>query len=246
MSEFTWWFTEPFTENAQKLYELLYTKEFDSEKLKRQLDSGSFNAVDVNQAAYRYVDDCACVAEGFITDIPNFESLLLGEPIPDIESSHLVDVIRILLDHGLDPNKTFTYDDGGKTNIMDAIRFVYNHYQAADALCLMFEHGGNPSICIDEESLIRELNTDLLFYLCGDVEYRYIQDAFVHAWMVFIGYGARLEDGRMCIDPVGTFDISNLRNHRQYYYGIIHSDRADDGIEVCFFDKNTNWEVARY
>ena len=193
------------------------------------------------------MDDCHGITD---FDAYNYEHLfdhaLMGEVIPNLESSHLVEAIQILLDHGLDPNIILEYDSGGQANIMDKIRFIHNGYQAADALALMFEHGGNPSILINEESLVRGLNYDLLFYLCGDIESRYIADAFVHAWMVFIGYGAKLEDSRECIDPVGDFDIKMLRDHRQYYYGMIHSDRADDGMEVCFFDKDTNWEVARY
>ena len=112
-------------------------------------------------------------------------------------------------------------------------------------MALMFEHGGNPSILINGESLIRELNTDINWFL-GDVDERYVGDAYMHYWMVFIGYGAKLEDGRDCIDPCGDFDPSEFKNHRQYYFGFIHSDRSDDHWELCFFDKRTNWEVARY
>ena len=42
--------------------------------------------------------------------------------------------------------------------------FVYNGYQSADAVAVMFEHGGNPSLKIEDVSLIRNLNLELLFF----------------------------------------------------------------------------------
>ena len=158
----------------------------------------------------------------------------------------MAEAIGILLEYGLDPNKIMVYDDGGQTNILKDMMLVRNGYQAADAAAAMLEHGGNPSLQIEETSLIRELNSEMLFNLGGDEEFRYFSDTVVHYWMVFIGYGAKLEDGGESVDPVNGFDISEFRNHRQYYYGMIHSDRSNDGMEVCFFDKDTNWEVARY
>ena len=57
-----WWFTEVFTDNAQALYDLLFTKDFDSELLKERLESGMFSAEDINLAAYKYVEECVYLA----------------------------------------------------------------------------------------------------------------------------------------------------------------------------------------
>ncbi len=243
--DFTWWFTDAFTENAQKLYDLLFTKDFKRDELIAQLDSGAFSPEDINLAAYRYVDSCHdAETEAFQNHL--FDGLPFGKLVPGIESSHLVDAFRILLKYGFDPNKIMTYDDGGQTNIMEQLMFVYNGYQAADAADLILTHGGNPSLIVEGTSLIRDLNFELQFSMIGNEEFRYFSDSIAHYWMVYIGNGAKLEDGGESVDPVGDFDISNLRNHRQYYYGMIHSDRSNDGMEICFFDKDTNWEVARY
>ncbi len=71
-------------------------------------------------------------------------------------------------------------------------------------------------------------------------------DALVHYWMVLVGYGARLENGEPYVEPRGGFDIAKLRSHRDYYYGAIYSDRYEGRTELCFFDKETNREVARF
>ena len=40
---FTWLFADEFTDNAQILYDLMFTKEFNSEALREQLDTGIFS-----------------------------------------------------------------------------------------------------------------------------------------------------------------------------------------------------------
>ena len=244
MADYTWDFTEPFSDNAQILYEMLYTKEFNAEGLKEKLASGLFSVEDINMAAYCYIDDCH-YADVDAFDNHLFDGISYGESVQGIESGHLVEAISILLDYGLNPNKIFIYGDGSQTNIMIQLMFVYNGYQSADAVAEMFEHGGNPSLIIEGDSLIRNLNWELLYFLNNEEE-RYFTDSVVHYWMVFIGYGAKLEDGGESVDPVDHFDIAGLRNHRQYYYGIINSDRSNGGIEVCFFDRKSNREVVRY
>ena len=242
--DFTWSFTDEFTDNAKILYDLLFTKEFNAEELIKQLKTGMFSAQDINLAAYKYVEDCT-LAELDACDDKLFDNLRFGETLPGIESSHLTEAIQILLEYGLDPNKII-HDNVEKTNIMLDMMFVNNGYQAADAAVAMLEHGGNPNLLIEGVSLIHRMNFDMLLNVRGEQEFRYFADSVIHYWMVFIGYGANYEDGGESIDPVGSFDISNLRNHLQYYYGMIHSDRSNDGMEVCFFDKDTNWEVARF
>lgn len=46
--DFTWWFTDEFTEKAQVLYDLLFTKNFNAEALRAQLDTGMFSVEDIN------------------------------------------------------------------------------------------------------------------------------------------------------------------------------------------------------
>lgn len=221
--------------NAEKLFYLLFTKDFDENRLICELQSGIYSTDDINDAALQYVDMCTDTEEFSL-----FENLSDGELVPNIESSHLTETIRVLLDFGLDPNRV---SSEWPLNIIRCITFIKNGYQAADALALLFEHGGNPSIIVDEESVIRDMNTDLLL---DPFDFPYWYNAFVHCWMVFIGYGARLENGLECIDMNPGFDEKVFRNHRQFCYRWIASDRSDDGVELCFYDKTSGLEVARY
>ena len=230
-------------DNAKALYNLLFTKEFNAEKLQEQLASGSFSADDVNVAAFLYVDNCIHLMG---KDDPRFESTPFGETIPGIESSHLLEAIRVLLRYGLDPNYSYNGDITG--NIMWAMHFVQNGYQAADAVALMLECGGDPCLTLNGWSLIGELDADISWYLGGDVESRYIADSFMHYWMVVVGYGAKWEDGSDIVVTYDGFTASDFRDHRRYYCGFIHVEYEDDPVNktaVSFFDKTTSREVAR-
>lgn len=234
------------TKNAKQLYDLLFTKSFNLKELMSALKAGCFSKEDVNLAAYKYVDDCQ---NDLVDDDWHVHHNGIGVVVPGYESSHMLEAITVLLRYGLDPNIIFTEDltedITEQYNIMCSLRFIDNGYIAADTLALLLENGGNPSIIIDGSSFAREVNFELLFDLYNQ-EDRIRYDALVHFWMVLVGYGARLEQGEVCVDPCGDFDIANLRNHRNYYYGAIHSERSNDNMEICFFDKETNWEVARF
>ncbi len=238
------------SQNGELLYRMLFTKEFDADRLKEKLDAGIFTVDEINRAAFQYVKDC--------NGVPAFEECdryPLGERIPGYESSPLLETIRILLDYGLDPN--LVHETGSRDNILSQLRFVMNGYQSADAAAAMFEHGGNPNLVLEYEDnpLIADLAFDVGWFVNGDVESRYVADQFMHYWMTVVGYGARYSDGALPVDTYedysfdvwkcGPFDVSAFRNHRQFYFGLLHNDEGKFA-GIGFFNKKTNREVARY
>lgn len=229
------------SEKARRLYELLFTKEFSLELLKRELVSGIYTPDEVSIAGFQYVDDCICDLRDENWRVP---CRLCGEVLPGYCSSHMLEALKCLLEYGLDPNAL--YGEGAdESNIMSELRYVENGYLAADSLALLLDHGGNPSIKIDGVSLIRDINFDLLFDLNNQMD-RTRYDSLVHYWMVLVGYGAKLEDGGESIDMCPGHNVSELKKHRDFYYGAIQSDRSEDRMEICFFNKHTNWEVGRF
>lgn len=229
------------SEKAKRLYDLLFTKDFSLELLKNELESGVYAPEDVNTAGFQYVDDCCCdlVDENWKTPLRPH-----GIVLPGYCSSHMLEALKCLLKYGLDPNAVYG-EESDQSNIMSELRYVENGYLAADSLALLLNHGGNPSIILNGASLIRDINFDLLFDL-NNQENRIRYDNLVHYWMVLVGYGAKLEDGRESIDMCSGHDVAELKNHRDFYYGAIHSDRSEDRMEICFFNKYTNWEVGRF
>ena len=233
---------------SKELYERLFTTEFDLDSLKKDLDSGIYDADAVNLAAYEYVDDCTSLLG---TEDDDFWAVGPGKTIPGYESSHMTEALELLLNYGLDPNKIFREErkDGSfeEFNIMRELNWVDNGYQGADSLYLLLSHGGNPNLVVDREHLLSEPYFDLWFDTVNrNMLYESVYDAKVHYTMVLIGFGANMGEERNQLDPVGNFDLSRLREHRDYYVGAIHSDKSNDGMELCFFNKHNNWEVARF
>lgn len=229
------------SEKAKKLYDLLFTKEFSLELLKNELESGAYTPDDVSTAGFQYVYDCNCdlMDENWRTP-----SRLQGTVLPGYCSSHILKALKCLLEYGLDPNAVYG-EAHDQSNIMSELRYVENGYLAADSLALLLDCGGNPDIILNGTSLVRATNFDLLFSL-NNQEDRTRFDSLVHYWMVLVGYGAKLEDGSESIDMCRGHDVSELKKHRDFYYGAIASDRSNDHMEICFFSKRTNWEVGRY
>ncbi len=232
------------TENAKKLYQLLFTTDFNAKELIAQLKSGAYSTEDVNMASVRYVKECHDM--WYYHDWFNYDILdgkyALGENIPGLESSHLLETVKILLEFGLDPN--YSLEGTLYSNIMREMGFVVNGYQTADAVALLLEHGGNPNLVIGDERLIEDLDFDVTWFLGGDVDSRYVADAFIHYWMIFVGHGAKWEDSSEVVETFDGFKVTDFKEHRNYYCGIVHGNGCPSW--VSFFDKRTNREVARY
>ena len=233
---------------ARELYGKLFTKEFDRDALKKELDEGKYDADAVNIAAYEYVDDCGTQLQGTGYDDDRW---VPGKTYPGLESGHMAEALELLLDYGLDPNRIFREENGNGTaeeyNIMRDLDLVDNGYQAADSLYLLLSRGGNPNLVVDGACLLSDPYYDLWFDTCNrDMLYDALYDAKIHYCMVLIGFGADTGDGKDPLDRVNGFELSGLKNHRNYYVGAIHSDQSNDGMELCFFDRHTNWEVARF
>ena len=245
--------SDEMNEQTRKLFELMYTREFDMDLLRRELDSGKYDADCVNLAALVYVDECC--GSRCENDYDDYERRF-GETVPGYENSHLVDAIELLLRYGLDPNRVFHETDqkGNNVedlNIMHQLYFVNNGYQAADALHLLLSHGGDPNLLFRHYPIMEEILLSVEFELqerSDPDEYidDFAFDALVHYWLVLAGFGALMASGNSPFDPVKGFDISRLKNHRDFYCGMIYTKESHDGWQFCVFNKHSSREVARF
>jgi len=191
--------------------------------------------------------------------------------VPDLHSTYLLDVLELLLRYGLDPNgfteghNSIVYPQYGlnpelyldRHNIMESILRVDNDFLAADALVLLLEHGGKTELPILWHS-------ETLF---GAVDYHIWHDehenfnsgyfsALIHCWMVLVGYGARYQDNDAYMrvfwkhGPNGVeerFDLSELKNHRKYFFGISEPVRCGgEHKRVHIYEKETLWEAVEF
>lgn len=225
------------SEQEQKLFGMLTTLPPSFESAAHFLATEKFTSDEVTRVAIEYVDECFCEVSDLtlINATPRSK-----EVVPDLHSTYIVDVIKFLLPHGMDPNGI--HED---CNIMDGLKYVDNEFLAADAMALLLEHGGNVNLVIDGEELFRSINFDIFFDAVEQYD-RHHYASLVHLWMVLIGYGARMDTKAFRVfkefDSAEYFDLNKLKKHRNYYFGL---SRPEKYLIVHIFDKDTLWEVAR-
>ena len=167
--------------------------------------------------------------------------------VPGLHSTYLYDVIKFLLEFGLEPNFTID-DDVYCDNLLRGLLFVDNELVAADTMALLMEHGGDPNLIVDGESIFEHIDFEIWF---GSIEQelRFRYDAWVHIWMVLVGYGGEIRNKGPMVTVFKdyltgkTFDLRELRNHRRFYYGL---SIEDDERALHIFDKDTLWKVAQW
>lgn len=158
------------------------------------------------------------------------------EVIPGLHSTYICEILSLLLRYGLDPNRIYE-----KENIMDNLKLLDNGYLAADALVLLFEHGGDPNLICDGCSIFDEINFDI-FLDAEEQQDRQRYSALVHCWMVYLAFGGTLRSGKSPVSIFHDFNIRTLKNHRQFYFGL---STGQTGPNIHIFDMVNKWEVVR-
>lgn len=213
----------------------------DLPQIRKCLETKHLSPVDVNRLALCYVEEC-WGEEIFCEDEPTAYDYSWEEAClkPDMHSTYLCEVIKLLLDFGLEPN-----DMVDEYSIMSELPNVANGYVGADTLALLFEHGADPNIKYsDGEKIFSELDFAVVFDAIEQRDRRRY-DALVHSWFVFLGYGAISDNVSAPIDlfnAKGTgavFDIRNLRNHRNYTFGLSHVKNRGENWSLHIFERRT-------
>ena len=233
----------PLNDKSQQLLDALMTIPPDLATAKKLLQQECFSSDEVTKVAMRYADECFLdIADKFRTDPDDRISFSGFMPpagvIPGLHSTYVYDVVKFLLDYGLDPNSIIDED-----NIMEMLLYVDNEYVAADTIALLLEHGGDPNQIIDGESVFQQIDFGIWFDAV-ELYIRWRYDAWVHTWMVLLAYGC--EDPGIKVfreyNSDTLFDLKKLRYHRNYYFGLSYEDQER---VIHIYDKNTFWEVAR-
>lgn len=243
---------EELDPKSKELFDMLMHLPPDLEQVRDVLQLGEFTPDDVNRAALCFLDECRNETLDISSDNPEgqeFNGDYYWEEarlIPNTHSAHLYDIVKLLLDYGLDPDAEV---DG--TSFLEDLPHIVNEYIGADTLALLLEHGADPMRKNrDGEKVFLNIDFDVVFDAIEQYNRRRF-DALVHSWLVFIGYGAKLENGE---DPVDLyipddrdfhFDITSLREHRNYTFGLSHVKNRGEKWSLHIFDKRTMWEVAR-
>lgn len=159
--------------------------------------------------------------------------------IEEVGSHALVQIIRILLDNGLDPN---AYAKGETMNVFGALRYVDQPFLAAACMRLLLEAGADPFMKINDagECFFVELDSDICtdIGLCPDD----MVQSWVQCWFVLIGYGARPEKmAPFQLDLGHSYD--ELKNF-EYYDWVIQFDQEKKKNVMHIIDIRTGEEIG--
>lgn len=227
---------------GQALLDMLLAIPPNIEEIKQELSYRTFSAEDISKAAIMYLEECF---DEHINEAFESHKYMEALVIPNLHSTYVYEVVELLLQYGLDPNAV--YDD---TNIMYELKYVDNEYIGADTLALLFENGGRLDLVVDGEAIFDNIGFDVIFDSIEQYDRRRY-DALVHCWLVYLGYGAAhgnripAVDVFKVYDSEELFDLKELKNHRNFTFGLSYVDGRGEKWSLHIFDRRTRWEVAR-
>lgn len=217
-----------------RLKDLLMEMPPELEKAAVLLKQDGYTAENISKVGNDFVGECIeeCWDLFLQNDIARSEDV-----IPGLHSTHLCEVLSLLLSHGLDPNGIFE-----DSNIMDDLKYLDNGYMAADALVLLFEHGGDPNLRCNGDTIFNEIDYDLFFDALNQPN-RQRYASLVHCWMVHLAFGALYSKSGVCVHTSQDFGLAMLKDHRRFYFGLSEGDGPWPDIRI--FRKADMWEVVR-
>ena len=235
------------SEESEELLAHLLVIPPDLSAVESLLKDKQYNTAVISRAGYDFADHCFeedryCEEE---YRKHQYEDAVLDT---SRNSAYLPQVIELLLKYGLDPNAICEND-----NIMSAVKYVVNEYVAADTLALLFEHGGKTHLSVDGFNLACDLDFGIMFD-AFNLRDRRAYDSMVHCWFVLLGYSNNMIRDKeavtvfseqRCDCALENFKISDLKQHRNYYFGISNVSSRGEDWSLHIFDKRTRWEVAR-
>ena len=201
------------------------------------LDEHPLSKEDLAEIALHVAHNCFCEYADAI-DYQGLDKIILEET----HSYYLIDSLKLLLDHGLDPN--IIIDD---SNVMWETIYIDIPNVGAAALRLLLEHGGNP-------------NLDLPNYgtMFTEFDSRVIEDGYdygfahvVQCWMVLLAYGGRFQGKYSDTPPVTMLNgnkVEIFKNFEGYDYvfeWIPGQPHRSYRLDLLIFDKVKKEVVAR-
>ncbi len=169
-------------------------------------------------------------------------------PLNERPSAFLYEVMEFYLRNNVDPNfKTKS------ESLMHHLCRVVNGYNAADALRLFLEYGGDTNVLSGTKTLFdvidsfvhRKLDSFNLAYVQGP-EFQSV----VHCWFVLLGFGGRSSEKdtppltRLYKDGDALFRVEKLKNHRNYELNLGKSYTQGNSYCCRIYDTRSGKEVA--
>lgn len=219
--------------NIEKLFSLLMGLPPSFVDIENELKNNDYTSEEITLVACKFAENCFCESR-------DFEDEHGRKPdVEEVHSSYIYSVCKLLLKYGLNPNLVVG-DENNQTNIIYELRYVEHKYVAAETVRMLLENGGSTHIVVNGVSVFDELDYDVVFDVV-ELENKSMFDAEFKLWLMMIGYGAKMSDGKSPLEIKEGYDISKFRYFENYSYSIEFVEH--DWFLHIFDDSGT--EVAK-
>lgn len=218
----------------KELLTLCTATPFDAQKVNDYIKDNSLSGEDVTRVALKLADDCSLCRSDFLYD-NNREPLPQELPIYNLET-----IFNIFIENGLDPNLVVCDDGITYLNILEELFFIDYKDLGARILRNILNKGGNPNVLIDGVPLFEIKDSDFIL----DIEMDLYSDKQAEAcafryWLVLIGFGGVLADGKPPVDMCGDYKTEIFKNFERFDY-----ITKNKGQIISIIDKETNKIIA--
>ena len=218
------------------LLELCKRQPFDIEKIEKYIRGNKLSSEEVTRAAIKLCD-YGMISRGEFT----YENE--REPLPEeLPTYNWEFLFNILIQNGLDPDLVICDDGINYKNILQELFYIDNDDLGAKIIRNILSKGGSPNIMIDGISFF--VDTDLNFIMDIQMDlyyYKWQVDQVFRFWLVLIGFGGVLKDGRLPITMQGNYKPEIFKDFEKFDYNII---RKENDFELQIIEKDTKTIVA--
>lgn len=198
------------------LYLLCAKRDFCLQEIEKYIDEHKPSPERITYTATMLVERFAFEAQDFVYKYER-------EPMPhELTSERWGELFDLLIAKGLDPNLIIRDSDGAWYNIMDQLFHMRNGDISLPILKKLLEIGGNPNLLFDDETLFDRVDFDIVF---GAVEQedRVFYATWVTFWLLLIGYGGKLSNGRPPITMKNgyTYDVFRDYERFDFYFEVV-------------------------
>jgi hypothetical protein len=152
------------------------------------------------------------------------------------------ELFNVLLSNGLDANLVICDDGRNYENILQSIQYFDDRDLSARIARNILLHHGTPNVVIDGETLFREVDGSLMIDInLGLYPQKWMLDNAFRFWLVLVGFGGLIIDGRSPIKMCDGYQVEIFRDFEKFDYRITYNTKESD-MEI--FEKETGTIVA--
>ena len=226
------------SKRIETLVQLCLEQPFCVEKIQKHITENKMDSEAVTRAAIRLCDE----ALGAYADFVYINS---REPQPqELITYNWETLFDVLLTNGLDSNLVICDDGKECDNIILALENLDVDGLNARIARNILSHGGTPNIPIENDTTVfQEIDGDLVIDInLGLYPRKWMLDRAVKFWMVLVGFGGRIVDGRSPVEMQSGYSHEILKDFEKFDYKILYEGRRE--FDMHIIDKESGDVVA--